>query len=255
LLQRKARGLERIHGVFVGCGDVHDRWVGRRGDYEFLLQTFDTALNIGLTYSVTMYLTKTTLPMLEQLSSRLAELLSPPQYRHVRQFYYGGYAAFHEAERITASDLERAPVWARESFRQHFDPQPERHWAELIRAEAAGPVDVHLNVELTPSNIVEFETRSCDDLHADLMARARTQFDKLPALPVLAEDHADTANPALYERFEVTRLWTDRFLAANAVAFDRDLLHEHIGIKGAGSPAVEWLRSDGALPRLDLRFP
>jgi hypothetical protein len=239
LLQRKDRGLERIHGVFVGCGDVHDRWVGRRGDYEFLLQAFRTSLDIGLGYSVTMYLTKSTLPLLDRLAADLDGLPSAPKYKHVRQFYYGGYAAYHEAERITAADLANAPAWARESFQQNFDPRPERHWAELIRAEAAAPVDVHLNVELTPANIVEFETRPCDELHEELMARARLNFDKLPPLPALAADHADLESPRLYERFEVTRLWIDRFLAASHVEFDRGLLHEHIGMKGTGSPALD----------------
>jgi hypothetical protein len=61
----------------------------------------------------------------------------------VRQFYYGGYAAFHEAERISAADLAKAPSWVRESLREHFDPPPQSHWAGLIRNESAGPIDVH----------------------------------------------------------------------------------------------------------------
>jgi hypothetical protein len=60
----------------------------------------------------------------------------------VRQFYYGGYVAFHEAERISAADLAKALSWARESLLEPFDPRSQSHWAELIRNESAGPIDV-----------------------------------------------------------------------------------------------------------------
>ena len=40
LLARQAAGVELTSASFVGIGDVHDRWNGRRGDYEFLRTSF-----------------------------------------------------------------------------------------------------------------------------------------------------------------------------------------------------------------------
>lgn len=240
LEERKERGLERVHGVLVGYGEVHDRWVGRRGDFEFLMQTFRTALELGLTYSVTLYLTKTTLPMLGHVLTLLGELPRPPEYKHVRQFYYGGYAAHQEAERITETELRELPPWASASFQEHFDSRTERAWMAVVRSEDEQPFDLHLSVELTKDNIAGFESRSCEEICSDLTKRARSDIEKLPSLRELAAAHGDCHNPRVYGRFEVTRLWIDRCLDAGAIAFDRALLHEHIGRSGLGEAPALW---------------
>lgn len=238
LRARQARGLERVHGAFVGLADSHDAWVGRRGNFRFLLDTFRVASDIGMSYSVTLYLTRSTLSFLDALAEAFEALPNPPAYRHVRHFYYGGYAAQQEAERLTASDLPRIPPWAMASFREHFDIRTESDWMSEVAREKDLPVDVHLSVELTKDNIGRFEALSCDDIYQDLESRAIADLGKLPSLENLAREFARDESPRLYARFEVARLWVDRYLEKHPMDFDRSLLHEHIGLRDVAPPLL-----------------
>ena len=83
------------------------------------------------------------------------------------------------------------------------------------------------------STIAGFESRSCDELFEELRSRARADIGKLPEEAQLAADFGNPHNERVYGRFEVTRLWSDRFLEASGVEFDRSLLHEHIGARDA----------------------
>ena len=120
----------------------HDsgKGIGRSGDFEFLLEVFRAALEVGLRYSTTLYLIKSTLSGLDELTSTLDALGTPPDYKHVRQFYYLGYAAFAETERIEESDLRNIPAWARESLLSSFQPRTERAWQKAYQHQESGPV-------------------------------------------------------------------------------------------------------------------
>ncbi len=229
LRARQSRGVERVHAAIVGMGGLHDRWIGRPGDFQFLLQAFKTALELGLRYSTTLYVIKSTLRELDELARILDTLGTLPEYKHVRQFYYLGYAAFAEEERIEQSDLHSMPDWARDSLLSSFQPRTERDWQEDYQGQVPGPVPMYLNVELTRDNIDEYEARPCEELFRELEERAVRDVKKLPYHAELATDFTDKRSDRLYERFEVTRLWVDRFLDADAMEFDRSLLHEHVG--------------------------
>src|SRR5262249_7662085 len=99
--------------------------------------------------------------------------------------------------------------------------------------ERAEPFDLHLEVELTDRNIDAFETRSCEDLFADMESRGRADIAKLPDWHELASRYTESSNRRAYGRFEVARLWVDRFLQQSELDFDAKLLHEHVGVYGS----------------------
>ena len=239
-------GLERVHAAMVGIGDLHDRWVGRRGDFQFLLQTFRTALELELKYSVTLYLIKSSLPMLDQLREILDALPAPPEYKHVRQFYYSGHAAHHEDERITESDLESLPAWAAASFQEHFQPRTERYWMGQFASRGSEPFDMYLNIELTAQNIDALEARSCDEILAEVEARARASMERLPSWLELATRYGNAQNQRLYSENDVMWVWIDRFLREQPYELDLSL---HGGLSSSKRPPVLWNQSQPSIPQ------
>jgi hypothetical protein len=255
LKDRIPLGLERVHAALVGIDDLHDRWVGRRGDFQFLLQTFRTALELELKYSVTLYLIKSSLPMLEQLREMLDALPVPPEYKHVRQFYYSGYAAHHEDERITQSDLDSLPAWAAASFQEHFQPRTEGYWIEQFASRGSDPFNMYLNIELTAQNIAALEKRSCDEILAEVEARAKASVERIPAWPELAARYGDAKNQRLYSENDVIWIWIDRFLQEHPFELDASL---HGGLSSSKRPPALWSPSQPsilkeALPILGAR--
>ncbi len=56
------RGVTGVWASFVGTHGTHDRWNGRHGDFDFLLQTLRSAAELGLKHAATLFVTKSSLP-------------------------------------------------------------------------------------------------------------------------------------------------------------------------------------------------
>lgn len=136
LTERRNLGVTNIHASFVGCGAVHDRWLGRRGDFDFLLSTFGIAAELGMNCGATLFVTKSRLPMLEELVAILDSVASKPIYKHYRQFYYYGHGAHRDEERIDEADLDKLPATVADKFRKGFETDwhhAERDWIPILR--------------------------------------------------------------------------------------------------------------------------
>jgi len=230
LLERQAVGVEGVHASFVGLGAVHDRWHGRCGDFDFLMSTLGTAVELGLTLSTTLYLTKSGLPHMEDLEQILNNVPVPRVGRHARPFYNIGHGAHHDAERISEEDRENLPAFLREYLPSEWILRSEREWIETIRREEETLEDLSLHLELTGQNIDRLEAMSCNDILADLETRARATLSACPSLSELCETYADPNGMKIYvATFDLERLWLSRFLEAHPMDFDRSLVHYHFG--------------------------
>ena len=74
LIERRDAGFTSVAASFMGCGGLHDRWNGRRGDFERLLKTQCVAVSLGMELEQRIFLTRESLPMLDQLLDTLDEL-------------------------------------------------------------------------------------------------------------------------------------------------------------------------------------
>ncbi len=71
LTELQQHGLEGLSATFVGHGDVHDRWNGRRGDFDFMMRTIRLALELGLEFLNQHVLIKSSLPIMLELFDEL----------------------------------------------------------------------------------------------------------------------------------------------------------------------------------------
>lgn len=228
LNERRELGLVGVSASFVGTHALHDRWNGRRGDFEFLMLTLRVAAEMGLQHGTTLFVTKSSLPLLGDLVELLDQLPTLHEGHHFRQFYYIGHGSHHEAERIAESDRDRIPEFARSLFK-NFSLHTEGEWIEMSRTEVSKPLNISLHLELTRHNIDRLECTPYTKIFTTIDGIARSVLAEFPDLPILAERYGDPINTRLYPRFDIRRVWFERFAQRHELRFDRSALHYYFG--------------------------
>ncbi len=215
LLQRKEVGLSRIIMSFAGMGKFHDTWVGRRGEYDFLLTMAKIAAELDMERFETIFLTKSTLPQLELLMNTLDGIPNLAE-RTVLPLLYRGRARNMEDERITQDMLEQCP----ERILKYLDLKDlatECEWITRLGDGYESPFAYRksLIIRLREDNIDELETRTCDEILSDLTKRYDKVHAALPELNELAKTYGDVSNVRMYFIDDLERKWTQRYVQEN----------------------------------------
>lgn len=221
--RRDLAGIDRVHASLAGCDTVHDRWNGRRGDFAFQLGALRQAADLGLRLTERIFVTKSTLPALDELGAALDGLPSDSD-RQYSLFFYRGLATRHENERLCEADRKMlaAPIRAEADAHWHS----EREWLDRARTENDGPDAIHLKLILADDNIDWVATASCDEIIGKLTDRAHAAYAALPSRQELREQWADETGTLLYgTKADVESRCLDRYLAHHPVTFERQLTH------------------------------
>jgi hypothetical protein len=228
LRERQEIGIRSVVASFAGHGRFHDRWSGRPGDFDFLIRTQRVASQLGMDLHQRLFLTNSTIPLLDELIEKLDELLGPPASRCIYPLFYCGMARRMEDERVTRETLDGLPERIRKLYRQ-FDRKnwrSEQEWIDSLGAEEATPQKVTLNLELSDSNIGTIESTSCEAIAADLEMRTRAAYSVIPSPAELCERCGDRSNRRIYMfRHDMERKWLDLYLEKDPLEFERELTH------------------------------
>ena len=215
LLEKKEAGFSRVVLTFAGMEKFHDAWVGRRGEYKYLLLIARIMNDIGLERIENLFLTKSTIPQLEALMDVLDNIPGASE-RHIHPVGYSGWARNLEGERITPEILEQLPERVHE-FVVMPNHQTEKEWISSLRN---GYQDKSINekfihIRLREDNIGEIERKSCDKIIADFKERFERIHAALPELGELADMYGDSSNTRLYQPSELNRKWIERCFEDN----------------------------------------
>lgn len=225
LAEWRAHGIRCLHASFAGHGAVHDRWNGRRGDFLWLTRLLQLAGTLGFELGQSLFLTKSTLPLLPELIVMLDAMAGTVRHRRIFPLGYTGLAVNHEPDRITESirDALPAPV-AKFCWQGAGSWRSERQWIEHIRSDQERPRDVVLKLEVTDANIASLEARPWDDIMTDLEHRTRAAYAAVPSTRTLCDQVGDPDSRLVYvNRHEIERLWLWRYLKRSPIAFEGHL--------------------------------
>jgi hypothetical protein len=100
LEERRAAGIVGFH-TSAGCGETHDRWNGRAGDFEYQTTILRLAGERGMVRSEKLFLMQNTLPLFDRLLDILDGIPGEIRSRIVSPFFYAGLANRYEDQRIT----------------------------------------------------------------------------------------------------------------------------------------------------------
>jgi hypothetical protein len=90
LEERRAAGIKGFHASLAGCGDTHDRWNGRAGDFDYQTTILRLAGERGMVRQEKLFLTQNTLPAFDRLLDILDGL--PGEVSHRRRAHHGRHS-------------------------------------------------------------------------------------------------------------------------------------------------------------------
>ena len=221
--RHKRAGYDSYMFTICGTPPVHDRWVGRAGEFEALMRMARAGADTGFRREEKVFLSVDSIPVLREVLARL-DALPGPHSRRVFPFMYIGNAHNLEPKRISYDTLLAVPEEAYPYMDLEYDrpghPLALRNYAserEWCAQYAAGLLQEeedrkYIMVRLTEENVPTLLTGDCEALYRHYCGRFASAFEQIPPLAELCKMYGDTENDRLYLRFELERKWVMRYL-------------------------------------------
>ena len=224
LKQWQEIGFSSVGATFAGHGRFHDRWNGRKGDFDFQMRALRTAADLGMDLYQRLFLAKSTIPLLDELIEKLDALPGRLADRCIFPLFYLGHARRMEDERVTRETLDGLQEHIRGLYRSDWKKwRSEREWIDFVRTEDKTPDVVPLPLQLNDSNIDSIESMSCDEIIAELERKTREAYAAIPSRAELCGRYGDPFYTRIYMfKEEVERKWLDLHLAKNPTVLDRE---------------------------------
>ena len=192
LSDAKSHGIQAVNLTFYGTREYHDRFAGRRGDFDYLMTILRTALSLGLDVSVGVPLTRENAPQAEELLRLLLDAGISPRFfvPHAE-----GRGASLDPIRLRQRDLDALPQVVRDRFNARMY-RPESQW--IHTDDLPVPEKRMLTVSLTPENVDFFEALPFDETIRYLEGLDEAWYGALPPVRELMERYADPDSDCLY---------------------------------------------------------
>lgn len=198
-------GVKLIDFTFYGTKEYHDKFAGRKGDFELMMDSMEIALEKGLNVEVGIPITKVNLSQIDALLSQL------PQDK-IKIFIFtphsGGRGIQLLDAKITVDDYENLSSNAKRYFDRNRNQTP----AEWLSNQGPAPKNRVLTLSLLPSNIDHLEKRSFEDTLRDLEKLDEDHYDKIPDFQNLLERYADPEDIHLYSKKDLFLLYRKRYI-------------------------------------------
>lgn len=197
--ERQAAGIVGFHTSLAGCDNTHDRWNGRRGDFDYQISILRMAGERGMVRQERLFLTQNTLPLFDRLLDIMEGIPGEVRSRIVTPFFYAGLARRYEDERITEDARDGLPERIAKLGRGRFkDWRSEREWIPLLMETASKPRMVAMKLDVHEGNIDQLENASCEEIFAKQERLYRDDYRRIPSLEELCERYGDPVGRKVY---------------------------------------------------------
>ncbi|HUB15271.1 MAG TPA: radical SAM protein [Acetobacteraceae bacterium] len=199
LQERRAAGIVGLHASLAGCGEMHDRWNGRRGDFDYQIEILRLGSAHGMGREEKLFLTRNTLPVFGRLLEILDAIPGELRSRSASPFFYAGLAARYEDERLTEDDRDRLPNWINALRPRKFGTWlSEREWIPVMLETAPQPRRLLLKLDVDEANIDYLEQASCEQIFLSREREYQESYREIPALDELCSRYGDPTNRRIY---------------------------------------------------------
>lgn len=197
--ERRAFGIIGFHASLAGYGEVHDRWNGRAGDFDYQTAILRLAGERSMARQEKLFVTKNTLPLFERMLDILDALPGELHGRSASPFFYAGLANRYEDERITEDDRDALPNRINELRAGKFgDWRSEREWIPTMMETADKPRRLQLKLDVDESNIELLERALCEEIFDTREREYQESYRAIPALEELCARYGDSNNRRVY---------------------------------------------------------
>ncbi len=201
-------GIETIDLTFYGTREYHDRFAGRKGDFDYMMRILATANQVGLGVNAGVALNHENAGQAKMLISRLSAYDLKHLYCYIPhaegrgaalnpvRFRQGDFDALEDSVKkyINTGKFRSESRWLREGV----FPEPERRVLTLV---------------LTPENVDYFESMDFGRIIAFLEKLDDSYYAEMPSLEDLADRFGDRENECWYSLYDL-RLKYERLFQA-----------------------------------------
>jgi hypothetical protein len=199
LEERKSVGIIGFHTSLAGSDETHDRWNGRRGDFDYQTMILRLGGERGMVRHERLFLTQNTLPNFNRLLDILDGIPGEVRNRYVTLFFYAGLASRYENERITEEMRDTLPERINQFRRGKFqDWRSEREWISVMMETADQPRKLVLKLDVHEGNIDQLEKLSCEAIFADRELAYQESYRNIPSLDELCARYGDPTSRKVY---------------------------------------------------------
>ena len=213
LLDLKNHGIKLIDLTFYGIKETHDKFAGRKNDYEYLLSILDIANEIGLDTEVSIAITKENLNeidlLVETLESKASNL-----FIFIPHCYGRGIELLNS--KITIDDYNHLSNTSKKYFnRNNFKTEEEWFKTKLeIKYEKI------LCLSLLKSNIEDLEKMNYSEIFQELEKMDNDFYSKIPTFELLLKLYHNYSNKCLYSKKDLYALYRKRYIKENKLAIE-----------------------------------
>ena len=197
--ERQAAGIVGFHTSLAGAAATHDRWNGRRGDFDYQIAILRMAGERGMVRQERLFITKNTLPLFDALLDTMESIPGEVRGRIVTPFFYAGLGRRYEDERITEDERGHLPERIVKLRRGRFNEwRSEREWIPLLMETAGQPRKLAMKLDVHEGNIDQLETSSCEEIFAGQERLYREGYRRMPSFEELCARYGDPDGRKVY---------------------------------------------------------
>jgi hypothetical protein len=199
LEERRAAGITGFHVSLAGYGEIHDRWNGRAGDFEYQTSILRSAGERGMVRQEKLFLTQNTLPIFDRLLDILDGIPGEITSRTASPFFYAGLATRYEAERLTEDDRDSLPQRINRLRPKGFNNWlSEREWIPIMMETADQSRKLLLKLDVDETNIDYLEHAAFEEIFVERERQYQESYRFIPALDELYSRYGDPTNRKIY---------------------------------------------------------
>jgi hypothetical protein len=199
LEERKVAGIFGFHTSLAGHGEIHDRWNGRAGDFDYQMSILRLAGERGMIRQEKLFLAQNTLPIFDRLLDILDDIPGEISSRTASPFFYAGLATRYETQRLTEDDRDRLPERINRLRPKRFNNWlSEREWIPVMLETADQPRKLLLKLDVNETNIDCLENTSCEEIFTERERQYQESYRLMPALDELCSRYGDSTSRKIY---------------------------------------------------------
>lgn len=208
LTEIKNAGIKLIDLTFYGLENYHDKFAGRIGDYNLLMNTLDVALSLGINVEVGI-------PVIKENLDQLNELVELFSNKNVDLFLFTPHSIGRGKalidSKITLDDYESMA----EDVKKYFNRNTNRTQYEWLSNPPKDVSNRILTLSLLPTNIEDIEKKTFEEVIKELEEMDDYFYSIVPSFNELLIKYADKNDNSLYSKKDLYAIYRKRYIQEN----------------------------------------
>ncbi len=191
----KEHGVRHLNFTFYGTKEYHDKFAGRQGDFEFMLQVIEGAHKLGLEVSVGI-------PISHENATQIEEMLDIfDKYKIVKKTIFVPHEEGRGVSLNAVRFREEDYCILSERAKKHFNSNVYKTESEWISGRTFKKTENRaLLMSLTPENIEMFESMSFEEVITYLEKLDEDYYNIIPSFEELIEKYGNIDGKEYYQQ-------------------------------------------------------